>query len=428
MKFNEWGNRMKNKFNNQFYKSITALASGSIIAQVITFIASPIMTRIYTSDEIGEYTLILTVVTMFGSVICGKYDMSIVPEEKEERVFPLVKLSFIICLTLSLLISIAYGIYSLGDSKSSISILSASIFIFVLLFSTGIGNILLSYNNRNKEYKLMTSVNVFRTLGNCISMIVLGLLKFKSTGLLIAQIIGQMLGMNRQAKSIKPYLRDILKVDKKNMIAAAKKHYKQPMYSMPATFFNSFSYSSINIFINSLFGKSVLGYYSMSYRILGLPLAVVSNNVSKVFFEEASREYNKTKQFNKTFNKTSLFLCILAIPMVLFMIFLAPPIFKWFFGERWEISGHYVKILAPMFGIRFLVTALSPGMIIAKKQKSELILQVLFVIVSIATYVISKIINTSIYDYLKIISISFSSIYIVYYFALLKYSLSVKTN
>ena len=82
-------NLMKRLYKNSFFRSIATLMSGTIIAQVISFAISPLMTRLYSEEQIGEYTLLLTVVTMFGSVICGRYDMAIVGESDEKGMYGL---------------------------------------------------------------------------------------------------------------------------------------------------------------------------------------------------------------------------------------------------------------------------------------------------------------------------------------------------
>lgn len=417
---------MTNKINNSFFKSISTLAYGSLIAQFITMAASPIMTRFYTSEEIGINTLILTVVSIFGGIICGKYDMSIVTEKEQSKMLSLIKLSLIICISFSLIISLGYGVYYWLTDTENNYIFFMTLSIFALLLTTGIGNILIGYNNRNKEYTLMTSVYVVRTVARTLTMVILGFFKTGVFGLILSQVIGQVFGVKKQSKSVKPYFNKILKSSSEEMSFVAKKHKKQLYFSVPATFANSFSYSSINLFIENLFGLATLGYYSMSFSILGLPLSLISNNVSKVFFEEASREQEEFGLYKKTFAKTSIFLIIIAIPMTLSLIFVAPPLFGWFFGEEWIVSGNYVKLLAPMFGIRFVVTALSPGMILSQKQNFDLLLQLLFILMSVFGFLLAKYFILTIDKYLIFVSLSFSVIYLLYFFILLLYSKKVK--
>jgi O-antigen/teichoic acid export membrane protein len=412
---------MKKLINSAFFRSILTLASGSIIALLISFLASPIMTRLYDTSSIGLYTLSITAVSMFGSIICARYDMAIVTVKKEEDVYALIKLSVIITLVLSIIISCVYYIYNLYlSSMDSKSMIVLFIFTLVFLIVSGVNNVLFAYNNRHKEYKLITSVHVFRSLGKEAVMIIMGLLHIKSLGLLTAHLTGQILGANRQGKSLLKNFENLRKVNKNQVITVAKAYYKQPLYSVPSIFANNFSYSSINLFIASLFGLTTLGYYSLSYRILGLPLSIISNNVSRVFFEEASREFNKTNQYKRAFIKTSLFLFAISIPMVIIMILFSPKLFVLVYGNGWDEAGRYVSILAIMFGVRFIVTALSPGMVISGKQNIDFFINLTFLIVSLLVFAIVKKYSMDIYNYLYLICIFYSIVYSVFYIILFK--------
>ena len=95
-----------------FIRSSLTLMSGSVVAQIFAVCFSPVITRLYSEVEIGEYTLVLTAVSMFGSVICLRYDMAIVPENDERNVYSLIKLCTILSFIFSLFVSVGYSIYS----------------------------------------------------------------------------------------------------------------------------------------------------------------------------------------------------------------------------------------------------------------------------------------------------------------------------
>lgn len=395
--------------------------SGSLIAQLLAICVSPIMTRIYTEEQIGEYTLILTAVSMFGSVICGRYDLSIVSEPKNENVFPLIKLSFIVTLVLSAVVSLGYTIYYVLLEETTLNYLSAFFWIFVLLLFTGIGQILISYNNRCQEYSLMTSVQIVREVGRDLSLIVLGLFKTGVFGLLISQCLSVFLGLKRQATGLQKEFGKVIHCTNKQLREVGRIHKNQLLYSVLASFANSFSYSALNLFVSSLFGVKELAYYSMSFRMLGLPLQLLSVNVSKVFFENASRDYDKKGSFRKVFVQTSLLLSLCSIVMVFVLMLWAPSLFKIFFGEGWEQAGVYVRYLAPMFGIRLVVGALTPTITICKKQNWELTLQVLFLLSAVLCYSLARN-QGSIKLFLIAISVTYSIVYLIYYIVMLKLS------
>ena len=412
---------MKIGYKNTFLKSIVILASGSFVAQLISVLSAPIFTRIFTADELGVYTYILSIASIFMAIVNGRYDMSIVTEEKEDNVNSLIKSSLIIGAFSSVIITFGYALY-IGVFAHKMNYLYTIAFLLVLLLSYTVINVLTAYNNRKKEYKAITSVYIIRTACQNIGAIILGFFGLGASGLLISYTIGQLLGIKQQAKSLMPNIEKIKKVKLTQMIEVLKLHYKQPLFSVPAIFANSLSYSSVTLFIESLFGMSIVGYYSISVRLLGLPLALISGNVAKVFFETASREYNETKQFYSSFKKTVLFQTLLAIPMVICMMAFAPLACRLIFGPEWEKAGKYVVILAPMFGLRFIVSAISPGMIICSKQKMELVLQLVFLVASAGSFIISKILIFSIEYYLICISVSFSISYICFLIVLIKYS------
>lgn len=413
---------MFNFKKSSFLKSTITLASGSVISQLIVLLVSPILTRLYTPSEFGSYTYLLSIIAIFMGVINGRYEMSIVTEKNKRNVFALILLSTLIGFVFTVIITLIYFLYSYFQNTSIRIKFNYLIFVFLTLLSYSIINVLTSYNNRIKEYKVISSVSILRAGSQNIGSTILGLFKLGEMGLLIPYVIGQYLGIGQQLKSLKSNFLEIKKVKKKDLIHVAKLHYRQPLYSAPSVFVNSCSYSSITFFSEALFGLSTVGFYSLSVRILGLPLALISGNIAKVFFESASREKENTGQFYLSLKKAFLFQLILAIPMVLFMIFLSTPICEFVFGKQWGIAGKYIAILAPMFGIRFIVSAMSSGPIVANKQSLDLFLQSVFLIISFMTFFISKIYSLSMETYLSIISIAFSALYAIYMYYIYKFS------
>lgn len=414
-------NVIKRIINNKFFRSIATLMSGTIIAQMISFLVSPLMTRLYTEEQIGEYTLLLTAVTMFGAVICGRYDMAIVSEKDDKSIFSLIKLSSIITIFFSVAVSIGYSIYFCLSGSTKMKFAEIFVWILVFLLAKGFLNILHSYNNHHQEYKLMAKSSVTKEVGKATTIVGFGLFNLGTFGLLLSYLFSDILELWQQARNFKNNIFKIKSITFADVQNVSKKHIRQPVYSVPASFANSFSYSIINIFVDALFGTVALAYYSMSYRMLGIPLTLISGSTSKAYFEKAVSEYNQTGNFRKTFVQTSLFLLVLAIPMALILMLLAPWAFELFFGEGWGKSGEYVRYLAPMFALRLIVSPLTPTMIICNKQKTDLIFQILFVVASCGSYLFGRAMK-SIEVFLLSITIMFAIVYTVYYVYMLKLS------
>lgn len=412
----------KIEFNKIRKSPITKLAFGSLIAQIISIVVSPITTRIYTAEQLGIYTLLLTVVTLFGPILSAKMDMAIVTEKNDRNMYAAIVLSTIINIILSVITTIIYTIYIIITNQFSDEFIWYIFIIFICLILTGFSNILSSYNNRNKDYDIISKVYVIRTLIQNFGLVIFGIMKFSITGMLLSQAIGSFVGLGKQSEKLWPNLNQIKQITKEDIKAVLRNNYKLITYTTPATLCNSASYSLINFFITALYGSTVFGYYSISYRILGLPLHIISTNVAKVFFERANTEINTKGSFSEIFKRTSLLIAGIAIPMVLILIFFAPILCQIVYGKDWISAGRFVQILVFMFGIRMIVSTISPGLIIAKKQAAEMKMQIALLMASIFTYAVCKFFKLNIYIFLIIITILYSIIYLIIYVFIYKIS------
>ncbi len=395
-----------------FLKSLVILSGGAILAQVFNFLCSIAMAYQYSKSEIGYFTYILSLVAMFSNIINGRYDVPIVSGEKQD-VNALVKISWYICLPASIVIAICSFFYIANTQKDYQEYLYLSIWVFPLLLVAGIINILNAYNNRFGEYKLISGAYLVRTIFQSVLTICLGFWKATAFILLLSQFLGQFFGMGKQSARIRNEYKNIQKTTRKEIYEALKKYRRQPLFSVPATLVNAVSYSLISLIIGNYYGMEILALYSVSVRILGLPLSIFSTNVAKIHFKDATNELQTTGKFIKSTSKMTLFSLILAIFMVIVLMLFAPTLFSWIYGQPWIESGVYVRILAPMFALRMMVGAIGYGFIIANEQRKEFIFQLALLIVGIGVFIAAKYLLWTINNLLIVISLSYSIIYLI---------------
>lgn len=407
---------------NHFFKSITILISGSLLAQMVNFITAPIMTRVFSAGDIGVYTYITTIAYLFSPILCGRYESAIILEKGEKNTFALIKGCLIISMLLSIIIMILYSIYFYFNDK--IKFYYEYFFvIFLLLLIAGIINVVSAYNNRIKEYLLLSKATVLKSVVFLIAINIFGYLKFGCWGLLLSHLLSQMALLFKQGKSLIREYKVILNININDIKRILKIYSSFPKYSVPASFFNNFSYLSLNFFIGSLYGMDQLGYYSLSFQMLGVPLTLISQNIGTIFFKEASNEYHNSNTFRSTLLRTSILLLCITIPITIFIYYFAPTICQYFLGSKWRISGEYIRILIIMFGIRFIVSPISSGILIAGRNRVEFYGQLCFFVVNICMYFYSYYVyNISIEKFLLIISLSYSFIYCLWFYIIYFFS------
>lgn len=414
--------------SNIFLKSFSLLASGSIIAQAITIILSPVVTRLFTPEQFGLYTIVVTAISLFGPVICLKYDMAIVIAKGEKETYSLIKLCLLMAIPLSLLISILYVLIIMSESYSTLQLWGYIFAIAILLSTYGINNILLAYNNKSGLYKIISSVTVIKSVVNNILLVLSGLINSGVLGLLGSQIISSLAGLRSQSKDIRKNInkfKNINFVDIKNVFLDYK---KLPIFNATSAIITTSVYSTINLFIAVAFSAQQLGLYSLSYRVLGIPFTVISANIARVFFNSASMELHNNGSFSKTFTRTILFLAITVLSTITILAIISPWLFSTIFGEEWAKAGTYVRLLAPMFAIRLISESLTTSFIVSGKQHIELIFQSALLVGQLLIYSICYFYSIPIEQFLLFISFLYLLIHGIMILSMYKLSKEKKLN
>lgn len=395
---------------SRFFSSFVILCSGSLWAQGITFLCSLLLTRIYRPYDLGILTYILSFSTMFTCVICGRYEIRIVDAPKRD-VVPLVHLSFFLSCVFSVIITAGIYVYLILANDNP-DVLKYAWFCFLILFLYGIMNILNAYNNRTEEYKIMAIVYVLRSIFQNLTMIGLGLLHCGVLGLLSGQIAGYFAGLRTQSLSLRREKALFTRISVQRMRMLFRKNIGMILFSVPATFINALSYSLLSVLLGQIFGMIELGFYCVSLRILGLPLSIFSSNISRLHYRDSIREIEERKNYLRCTIKMLAFAALIILPITVFLIVAAPCLFGFMFGTNWKRSGEFVRILSVMFMLRFLMGAIGFSFIIAGKQALECVFQLLLLVACFISMWITKAFALSIEEFLWLIAITYSLVYI----------------
>lgn len=404
-------------------RSVTTLFSGSLLAQLIVVGSSPFLSRIYTDEEMGIYTLMVTVVTLFGSIACLKYEPAIVVADSDDEAYNILGLCFWICLTITAVTGVGYCVYLYLKPEIVRSAGLFALFTIPTLFLTGMNDALFAFNTRFKNYDLISKAYVTSSALKYSSQIGLGMLGMGTAGLNTANLSGTALGTYFHTRYLW-YSRDKARcITRKGMKEAALKHRRQAFFTAPAFFVSTAYFQLLNFFIEMLYGFGTFGLYSLSYRMLNVPLTLIGNNVARVlFFQNATTEYNETGGYRKALLISTGVLVAIAVPMVVLLCLMSPWLFSVFFGADWRMSGVYAIYLAPLYGIRLVVQSLTQALVIAKKQSVELMIQCAFLACSVAAFVYCRVTGAPMESFLTFISISYSFFYLVLYGAIFYFS------
>lgn len=405
---------------NYNIKDIAMLSSGVLMAQMIGVFCQPITTRLYGAENLGLLAVLTSVVSMFAPVFTLQYDMCIVSAGDDEDANTLAALSFYVGLLLSILIYAGVIVYNIivPETFRQVGVwLYSLIFMFVFTIISSVAG---KYNNRYKQYELISRIAVISTSVSNFAKLSLGFWGAGFWALILSYFLSMLIGLRVKAKYIIDNYRQIFFKSIHELRTCAVKYKKQPLFSMPGIFIVTFSYSILSLLINHFYGLREVGYYSLSVMMLVLPFNLISENISMVFFRNASEEFNKSGKIRDSFRKYSRLLLIVAVPMFIIIWLIAEPAFALVFGREWLRSGTFVKLLIPLYFIRFITSGLITGLIIIEEQVKKMIIQIFFVLSAVVAWIFTSQMNLPIETFLTIISYSYATVYLAIYLFLLK--------
>jgi len=366
----------KLKPKSEVSKNVLTLMTGTIIAQAIPIAISPILTRIYTPEDFGIFALFFAMISIFGSIANGRYELAIMLPKKDEDAINIFALGFIITTLFSLLLFIIILIFhdNIIEYLNNKKIGFWLYFVPFALFFVGLFNILNYYNTRKKEYKSLANAKVIKSIILAITQLSIGFLKQGATGLITGQILSQIFANMRLFKNIIKDKTLLSFISKEKIIKQAKKYRDFPKFSLWSTLANIINRQFSNILIASFFTASALGFYSLVQKILGIPTALIGSSIGQVYFQKASTEKVIYPFFIKTLKQVSI-ISLLIFPLLYLII---EDLFTIVFGDEWRVAGVYAKTVIPFFAMRFIYATVSTTYSIKDKLYIELIWQIIF--------------------------------------------------
>jgi Membrane protein involved in the export of O-antigen and teichoic acid len=397
------------------------VGSGGLAAQVFTVLTIPIITRLYSPESYAGWALLMSVAVIFTSVAVLRYELAVVlPDTHEEAVNVIavcVLLSVIIAGVAAILLPFC-GQWLIGKNfQGELNLWLWTIPPFIL--AAGIYQAALSWCTRTEEFVWYSLLQLALPFLTILSQIILALLGFRTAGgLIIGTIIGQF------ASAI---LIGFLTYRKYGGLIAESVHGKEirdafiryrnyPLYMTPYTLIGTLRDRLIYFLLANFSGKVLLGYYSLSARMVNLPNSLVSSAIRPVFFQKAAS--SDFQSLEAPINRILRLLAIVVVPFWIIFLFHATTLFALIFGEAWREAGLYAAILSVPAIPLLLGNWLDRAFDALGKQRLAFILELIFSLASVVILTVAMIIFEN-----ALLAVILQSVVMTIYYAYWLYAL-----
>lgn len=412
------------KRKSNFYKNTLSLVFGVGFSQTITFLSTLYLTHLYAPQNFGVFSFYSAMYSLISAFTTGRYALAISFSKNNKEAINLVALSLSISIFTCFLFFIIFMViknFSLYDFipytiQQNISLL------IIGVFTNSIIQILTPWLNRKKRFKDLYLLQIIQASTIAFCAIILGICHVEELGLIFSFLLGQTLSIFCIIYRNRDEYKNLQLIHVSQMKKLGYKFRNFPLYCIITDFINNLSVNLPVFLLSAFYGEKVVGFYSLSTRILGAPNTLLASSISEVFKQRAVEDKIKYGTCQQIFSKAFLYLFFIGAIILFFTFVFSPFAFPLLFGDQWTPSGKYAQVLAFLYFIKFIVSPLSVTLYIKNKQNVDMYFHIALLIM---IFLIMGGLHTLGFSALSAISgmvVAFVIVYGLYLYKAYKYS------
>lgn len=368
---------------NSFIKDILTLSSVPLLSQILGFMLTPIVTRIYAPEDFGLLNTFSSIVAFLGVFSTLAYHSSILLPKKDRKAFDMLIVCLISTFTFtSLFFLIIFLFKNSIILRLNIPELKDYVFLIpIFIFLHGIYQTFRFWNSRFKKFKIIAASKVGEVITNKSTVLSLGLSGYNTGisliyGVLFASIVKNTLLLI----NFKKHIPDFKNFKWSAILYGLKRYIKFPKYSLWSELLSRTPALVIVFLILKFFDSTVLGYYGLSIMVLTLPTVFITSSIMEAFMPRAAEAKHTNTHVDLLKEVYERVVSLTIFPFLILGIY-GDVLFEYFFGLEWFESGIIAQILVFRIFCEIIFDPIISLTVIIEKQQINLIRRVLNLIV-----------------------------------------------
>ncbi len=364
--------------SNAHARNALILTLGTAAAQGIVVCAMPLLSRIYTPKDFGLLAIFLAVSNIVATAVTLRFETAILLPKNEIESRSLVLISIISTSIFGILAACASwlipdhfkaetGLSSLGEW------LVLSIFCGVASAFIATGS---SWYNRQRAYIKISQLRFTQSVTCVFLGIALGLWGFNG-GLMFAQIISSFIVA---ALVLVDLFKIQVNLEKHNLLSVIRQHSASPKFLLPASLLDVVTLQLPTLLIGIWFSSEAAGQFSMAWKILALPAALIGAAVGQVFLQRFSATWPDAQSSRRLLFQTWKMLALVGLFPTIIIAVYGQYLFSWILGEEWREAGDIARVISPMLFAILISSPTSGIFLVLKLQKLSLFFGASFLI------------------------------------------------
>lgn len=373
--------RLKAARGSSLVRSSLALMAGSIVAQLVLLLSSPVLTRLFGFADFGglaNYNAWVSILALLGGL---RYEHAIIVARDDESTRRVILLATALTLASSGIYAvIAAAIHSRPAERGYLrDILGIVLLIPVGVLVANLSSILVQLSVRAGLFRRLAMIAGVQAIVGVTIQITLGMLGVDN-GLIIGALVGSVLyGVILAGLLLRDGAFAGLRADLAvgNLRRTAWEFSSFPRYALGADALGLVALSFTPVLISALFNPALAGVFAFSIRVVRLPMLVISTAIAGVLRKEGIDQLRRTGSVYSLYKSIVLGLLAVGLVPCIVMLLFGPAIFGMVFGAEWSEAGRVVQILSPGILLEFVAFPMTTLYLITDRQRITLKLQLL---------------------------------------------------
>jgi len=355
---------------NRFKRNFARVATANIAAQLLLFICTPILSRIYSPSSFGIVAFFLAAVQICNAFYTLKIDWLLpnAADDKQAEKYFHAGIVIIGCAALFTILAIFFREYWLGWWPGMSSLGDLIWLVPIAASGAGLHSLFQAWFVRKNDLTIPSKVKITQAFSNIAVSLAVGVVTVGPHGLVLGMLFGTFAGLVTMVKSTGSLLAQFVRCKRSTFIMTIQQIHRQAIIATSVSLLNTLSTVSPVIALSTIYNDALIGVFSLMLRFIATPLGIISTALSQSFWSRAAElaRMSHYGALNKLYWKVTRYLACASLVIV--VVCLSGPYYvQKVFGPDWQGAGTVLSSLTPML-LGTLIFSATNHLIVLGKQ------------------------------------------------------------
>lgn len=322
------------------FRAFTQIAGASMIAQLLTILVMPLITRLQSPDSLGKYQLFATIALVVTPLVTGSLDLAIKNSSSNYQAASNLKVAMQYSLLVSLILLLLYPIFFLVLSGTELDWFIAYLpLLYIFVYLSANFQYAMAHYNSKKNYGTLSTYTLTKSIALNSLKVTFSIFLKSGNGLILALVLTEFLQLVRVLRlNYSNAYRTLSVINWEIFTRRLAKNRVYPTYVSTSSFVSILMNWYPVLLTGAFYGSYYAGLLGLAFMVVNTPVYPMISALQSVCFGELAREKTE-KKLLAVYGKSMFLGAIPAVFGLILLGFYGEKLFGLIFGNEWNVAG-----------------------------------------------------------------------------------------